>query len=559
MNNRAQWSPGSINWRPGSWRPYESLACIGAKFCYLNKVTIQTYLEFLSDFIGSPKKTAAGEHRLMTDNVNSILDSPSFQLRAYARVFEEPVRIVRTSQLSALIPNRVVAPILTLTRVCQECIKDGYHAVFHQMPWFNKCLIHGTVLIDFKFEMPSHPKNYRQISVLQDALFGKGSTWAYPSFSAWIPSHGQSHFRVVASYKRLLRELGDKTFLSQQSTVSLKLDQYQVYGRLPNVEELLSCVSKLVPASTRVVNSLLEQRIETNPKIYEFNIQHLTADTGWQLLDGFHMAYLSELINLRIIEREINKDSPDWWLRIEENFSRMIKRHANCVEAAVNVYETPLVEWAQDRFPAIGSVCPRVSLALRFDREWRRKKVAPPRRYRIEANWRSSWLLPAGEILSEKGFTSRSQKQMRLADENGKEKDYEISFWELKAPWRELCDYLILDVVLGACWQLFESEKCHSAGCEQVPILSKEYFPIVSFERPNETILRVSIWRRTLAGLPNWEELESNATDHRLAVHAWHKEVDNSISTAVARNFEKTEEVGRLFSTQKSLKLFDSN
>ena len=55
-------------------------------------------------------------------------------------------------------------------KYCPICMKHGFHSVFHQLTFFDKCLIHGVDLLDncpncfkkipYKFKMSSYQRGY---------------------------------------------------------------------------------------------------------------------------------------------------------------------------------------------------------------------------------------------------------------------------------------------------------------------------------------------------------------------------------------------------------------
>lgn len=71
---------------------------------------------------------------------------------------------------------------------CPDCIKYGYHAIFHQLPWMEKCLIHGNAL---QIMDGAHNGSYvrRDILLIKDVyrlFFGEDSKWNYEDYDSWI-------------------------------------------------------------------------------------------------------------------------------------------------------------------------------------------------------------------------------------------------------------------------------------------------------------------------------------------------------------------------------------
>ena len=140
---------GEVNWRRGSLWPYESMASVGAKYCHLNKVRPSEFLKFLNRF-SSPVRPI---------EFWKWLDCGSFDDEAMSVALREaPEHVARLRWTPFLPPEgyadgppnrRIYDPEIHI-RFCPECARRGLHAIFHQLPWLRKCLLHEIELPNAK-------------------------------------------------------------------------------------------------------------------------------------------------------------------------------------------------------------------------------------------------------------------------------------------------------------------------------------------------------------------------------------------------------------------------
>lgn len=156
-----------INWGRGRLLPYESLGAFAAKFCRLNGIKLREFRWFLKEFIeGGDWKRA---------NFSAVA------IKRLARLLDEKEAVV-----DKLNPNKLqlpgcygtfalsddVSPSFRKISYCPECISIGYHASFHEYPWFKKCPIHQTNLIreivPFRFSGTDFDQYAQRIQELLD-------------------------------------------------------------------------------------------------------------------------------------------------------------------------------------------------------------------------------------------------------------------------------------------------------------------------------------------------------------------------------------------------------
>lgn len=138
--------PLSCCWRPGALRPFESVASLGAKYCYLNKIRFIDFWEMLSEFLPRGADVPDGA---------SFLDEPGFNMSKFAHYLGEPLSVVTTLALRKINSGSYLKAVsgsathdfnLGTFRFCLACLANGYHSSLHQLQWMDKCFIHGVPL-----------------------------------------------------------------------------------------------------------------------------------------------------------------------------------------------------------------------------------------------------------------------------------------------------------------------------------------------------------------------------------------------------------------------------
>lgn len=192
-----------VNWYGGTLKRYESITSIGAKFCYLNHVSREHFLKLLKESNSQSNLNSrnldpkASSCRLLYANSIPYFRVDSFNEAVLARTLSEPLKVVQSSRLPVLLP---LVQNLYLDehesqpfQFCPICAAVGYHATFHLLPWFKKCLIHSENLqIIYTNHCNKHIRDGMSdlISTLYDLYFGENSKWNYRRHVSWTKRSG---------------------------------------------------------------------------------------------------------------------------------------------------------------------------------------------------------------------------------------------------------------------------------------------------------------------------------------------------------------------------------
>lgn len=131
----------TFNWRNDAVSPYESIIGIQQRFCALNRVPLVEFFKFATE-VGalSPRETPKAW-------ITGV-DFSRINMQRIGYVLCEPKQQLSSSELNQFCPNfnnEVILPYDRF-RYCRACILRGYHSVAHQVSWFDRCLLDGSIL-----------------------------------------------------------------------------------------------------------------------------------------------------------------------------------------------------------------------------------------------------------------------------------------------------------------------------------------------------------------------------------------------------------------------------
>lgn len=132
---------GEINWGRGRLNKYESVDCFTAKFCGLNGIGPKEARKFLTNYLKISEWPPSNPSPFLIDVFAKLLDEP---LPVVKTVFSDDLDLPACFGTFRLDISKKYAE--ENFSYCDECIRFGYHANFHQMPWFSQCLLHGIPL-----------------------------------------------------------------------------------------------------------------------------------------------------------------------------------------------------------------------------------------------------------------------------------------------------------------------------------------------------------------------------------------------------------------------------
>ncbi|OIQ74575.1 hypothetical protein GALL_437720 [mine drainage metagenome] len=252
-----------INWGRGRLLPYESLGSFAAKFCRLNGTTPREFRWFLDELVGVENWTFVG------------FDTPS--VKKVARLLDE-----KESVVEKLDPDKLQLPgcygafnslssinqSLEQVTYCPECIKNGYHASFHEYPWLKMCPIHWTNLLKERVGSFGGGSKFDKYVSTLDHLFDHVSmTWleidTYSVVTAEIKTDAFRRFiRWIKAVQRI------HGVMKARNLITLWGSNYS----LDNIDVLLGRVAWATPFPKRF-HELFHMKVKRLlPKITEYPI-----------------------------------------------------------------------------------------------------------------------------------------------------------------------------------------------------------------------------------------------------------------------------------------------
>ena len=122
----------NVTWTPGTLRFHESILSFGAWFCNLNKINSGEFVRFLK--------------RIEAPAIDAITVAGGIA-QSLSEVLGERLDIVKSMKLGGDPAGGFgCVPSYDFLRWCDECDKELYHSVWHQVPWITHCIFHGCEL-----------------------------------------------------------------------------------------------------------------------------------------------------------------------------------------------------------------------------------------------------------------------------------------------------------------------------------------------------------------------------------------------------------------------------
>ena len=282
----------SVNWRIGCLSRYESLSCVGAKFCRVNRVSPNEFRRFVAEF--------SRESTVQDVDMCSPLDSADYDQRGLSRALGEPLRLIRSMIWRPWIPpigyfqpaGAWTGPLISKTlRFCPQCIAHGYHAIFHQLPWLQACLVHAVPLQVFspgiRQSAAPRPRLKRPpdgdgdlIEGCARLLFSESSTWTNATARWWRSEMAIVSSSSAVSYLKWMKRISRVGVTSHpQAVVNLRDERVSLTDLVrmlmkgvappPAVGHAVSgeCSSRYVietPMAAKIVEELKQPPLEVN-------------------------------------------------------------------------------------------------------------------------------------------------------------------------------------------------------------------------------------------------------------------------------------------------------
>ena len=142
---------GAVNWHPHTLHRRESIASLIAKFSISNHIRPSHFAAMVAKMrLGGDGYGSASSRRRWTIRAGGP------EVRRLARLLGEPTEVVGSGTLNDMpTPCFWIAwklglhgPSMRARGFCERCLQEGYHSVFHQVPWLRRCFIHGSRLTE---------------------------------------------------------------------------------------------------------------------------------------------------------------------------------------------------------------------------------------------------------------------------------------------------------------------------------------------------------------------------------------------------------------------------
>ncbi|MFC7518840.1 TniQ family protein [Herbaspirillum sp. GCM10030257] len=518
----------AITWISGSLRPYESMPSIIAKLCHLNKVKPPFMFDYLADFLCRSAARRQSNVRAGTeDKVSgqlfgvraSTLDDHGFPLAVFARILSEPVSIMRTCTYEAIIPKSAAriqefSPTIGGLRVCPQCLATGYHAVFHQLPWFYRCLVHGTKLkcvlarSDEKTEnagFPAH-SDLAMVPALFRAMFGEESSWDCNNIRNWeAPPRG--YFVNIDDYVQWIRSLEDTSEDCWLPATSFVDFAGQITSFAQSVSDCLRCLGSLWMSPLQATECLLPSQIFVLPTEHTYSIRPSQARLIQDGTTLFPQQLLRDLPEVEQVSSRITCDDRPW--------KKLIRSTLVQIERQVATFEAAK-ERIRSRLSA-NSIRHHVSgppLSLRdhsidLVRKWLPDALGPMshadglRELVNNQEFRAKRLY-AGNLVRTIPY------DLTLLDQWSHLRQYETTIWRPISSLRPLCTDVIYERCLAEIWQRYLSvARRVRAAAEREPaaLAPVNTAPIMAYYWRDKHNLCLVVWHRCPDKPPRWESL----------------------------------------------------
>lgn len=320
----------TCSWRPNSLRPFESVGSFGAKYCYLNKITIREFGQVLLEFL---------PHGTTLPYGTSTLDMIEFDIEGLTRLLNEPSILVNSLPLkkSSLGPHLGTLCLSKYSsefdfkelRFCPACLANGYHSNLHQLDWMDKCFIHGCSLKHESNDAPSLTNLGIETRLIQPLyirwfkpkklLFNSESCWREAKNPFWA---FDDHKIIQHSAQRVLsklRTVGNRLASTEHQPPRL-------IGGLTGARVAMAMTT--VGIRSRNVFDLLDKKNLALKRARHFICSSKEASTILDLDD--HDLFL--LMHGRQAMCVISELRPRWRVVLEELKCRLVSGHENCLK-----------------------------------------------------------------------------------------------------------------------------------------------------------------------------------------------------------------------------------
>ncbi len=438
-----------VNWRRGSLRDYESIAGVAAKFCYLNRVGPGEFIRFCERFIA----------RFRPNEFWMLFDRNDFDFDRFASILGEPNScIAHLRQAPFRPPEEYVGCNIKLRNedsstdivYCPDCIKFGYHAIFHQLPWMNKCLIHGSRLLRARgFDNKSYVR--RDFLLIKDVyrlFFGEESTWNYDDYDSWGRVREIETSRSISFYLSAIEEVSLNGSLIKKQAKEYGGDTPKGSSRVPEIFRRLGgeSTNRLLDRGYLSESSpSIRATICLDPHYYDrltnisFGIGEIAAARKeWAILLGEETTWTVNAVSA--IEAMLRNHQSCWSL-----YSRIKRKHSTSIHKS----DIDFLRY-----------CQRVVDVRHLQEQWLVSWLH--REDFMEYNQDSTFLSIysyIGRELERCGLANKADVKRIAIDPNGEAKIFSVDAWDLDHGLTEVLDSILRIQLVAQLWSIFDHER----------------------------------------------------------------------------------------------------
>ncbi|MEB2493832.1 hypothetical protein SOP93_22125 [Peribacillus frigoritolerans] len=311
-------------WLPEWISPYESPWSIFEKFKYANRATVKD----LFDLFGTSYTKSLKSKHLSQKACNLLtlegLDESLLKL-AFGLSLKE-VNRRNINMLTNILPGDQHYFFHKLLKLCPECIKIGYHSIFHQFSLIHRCPFHNVSLVEgcpkCKRKMSYHLSDKDTMEPFRckcgHLLFSLKNGQRYPS--SWEKMNLQNQSKPLKYWITFnLENVHEKIFLYFQPDLDLQKN-----------EGVMEFILEAISPSYKTNQSDLHREVKSSPYIRNFQKQEktksflLTDECEFELKKAI---YQSSTATIRSIVSNIRKKFFD---------------HSNCIRNFHNNHYKPI-------------------------------------------------------------------------------------------------------------------------------------------------------------------------------------------------------------------------
>jgi len=355
----------SVNWRLGCVSEFESYWLIGQKYAFLNKISTA---ELVRDL-----------HRLTPTRTTEYISCrwiESVDVNALVKLLGEPRKRLESSRHERFVPKLfhdhalVEGSVVDDLRLCEQCIRFGFHSPIHQLPWLDRCLIHQTILgrgcphCGRTLEYRTRPDGFISANAVVHQLYCGCGKPIWPAIHAaeWPERLRGNALRPIRDY---LRWVDTMEAVSGFCMLPKALDFFEDGHKTPAEKSwIVRCLASLHPPPSCVVRALNGPVIR--PEFHTVPSPDVPATSVTLAIDrvGYRALLLAYEHWLEMIG-----ESAAWIPLVKRAAKELIYQHRTCYASWMRVRRARFHAFAGEN-GKLFEICPAVLPTARFKSIW---------------------------------------------------------------------------------------------------------------------------------------------------------------------------------------------